>query len=68
VFPQIDFSPEGRWITDQIVERKLRAHRVYVISVNLCGCAMVQGSSFRRISKATLINRKLNYTHFHFDQ
>ncbi|KAG1939196.1 dynein regulatory complex subunit [Pimephales promelas] len=51
LWTEIDFSPEGSWITDQIVERKLRAHRVYVISVNLCGCAMVQGSSFRRISQ-----------------
>ncbi|XDV52965.1 hypothetical protein PO909_021596 [Leuciscus waleckii] len=51
LWTEIDFSPEGSWITDQIVERKLWAHRVYVISVNLCGCTMVQGSSFRRISQ-----------------
>lgn len=67
VFPQIDFSPVGSWITDQTVERKLRAHRVYVISVNLCGCTMVQDSSFRRISKTTLISLKITHI-FNFDQ
>ncbi|XP_048015444.1 dynein regulatory complex subunit 6 isoform X1 [Megalobrama amblycephala] len=51
LWTEIDFSSESSWITDQTVERILRAHRVYVISVNLCGCTMVQGLSFRRISQ-----------------
>ncbi|KAF4095082.1 hypothetical protein G5714_024160 [Onychostoma macrolepis] len=51
LWTEIDFSPEASWITDQTVERILRVHRVYVISVNLCGCTLVQESSFRRISQ-----------------
>lgn len=61
MFPQIDFSPEASWITDQIVERILRVHRVYVIAANLCGCTLKQESSFRRISKITLISLKNSY-------
>nr|XP_009296243.1 F-box/LRR-repeat protein 13 isoform X2 [Danio rerio] len=55
LWTEIDFSPESSWITDQMVERILRLHRVYVISVNLCGCNMVQRLSFRRISTFTFI-------------
>ncbi len=61
MFLQIDFSPEASWIPDQTVERILRVHRVYVISVNLCGCTLKQESSFRRISKITLISLKNSY-------
>ncbi|XP_016378661.1 F-box/LRR-repeat protein 13 [Sinocyclocheilus rhinocerous] len=58
LWTEIDFSPEASWIIDRTVERILRVHRVYVISVNLCGCTLVQKSSFRRISKFTLISLK----------
>ncbi|XP_018937712.2 dynein regulatory complex subunit 6 [Cyprinus carpio] len=51
LWTEIDFSSEAGWITDQTVERILRVHRIYVISVNLCGCTLVQESSFRRISQ-----------------
>ncbi|XP_073687660.1 F-box and leucine-rich repeat protein 13 [Garra rufa] len=51
LWTEIDFSPEASWITDQTVERILRVHRVYVISVNLCGCTLVQESSFTRTSQ-----------------
>ncbi|XP_050956298.1 dynein regulatory complex subunit 6 [Labeo rohita] len=51
LWTEIDFSPEASWITDQTVERILRVHRVYVICVNLCGCTLVQESSFGRISQ-----------------
>ncbi|XP_052454438.1 LOW QUALITY PROTEIN: dynein regulatory complex subunit 6 [Carassius gibelio] len=61
LWTEIDFSLEASWITDQTVERILRVHRVYVISVNLCGCTLVQESSFRRISKLTLTSLKNSY-------
>ncbi|KAI7812025.1 putative F-box/LRR-repeat protein 13, partial [Triplophysa rosa] len=52
LWTEMNFSSESCWITDETVGRLLRAHRVYVTSVNLCGCCTVfQGSSLRCISQ-----------------
>ncbi|XP_056596470.1 dynein regulatory complex subunit 6 [Triplophysa dalaica] len=51
LWTEMNFSSESCWITDETVGRLLRAHRVYVTSVNLCGCAVLQWSSLRCISQ-----------------
>ncbi|XP_051979119.1 dynein regulatory complex subunit 6 [Xyrauchen texanus] len=51
LWTKINLSPESSWITDKTVGRILQAHRVFVTSINLCTCTMVEGSSLRCISQ-----------------
>ncbi|TRY83444.1 hypothetical protein DNTS_016198, partial [Danionella cerebrum] len=51
LWTEMDFSPESSWISDHVVERILRLHRVFVTSLNLRACTSIQNPTFIRIRR-----------------